>query len=236
MHKKQPMKLTIPNIESLPPDHHLNRQIDGLNRDQRMDQVYRASVASAIARFLAERLRADSDLDWIREVNRLIDGIPLHTPTVENVYADLGETERMMAPAKTGSGSFPITFSIVLAIIATLIALLELSRLYRECKLGWLGTEIQAGVVEIPVQNYRGDVKYIYVGIGGYAVPVMISSRAYARKRFKVGQVITVKYHAASGWATLSGEIDGFLIFGFMLFSIPATVFWIDIYRKIRGR
>jgi hypothetical protein len=145
MHKKQPMKLTIPNIESLPPDHHLNRQIDGLNRDQRMDQVYRASVAAAIARFLAERLRADSDLDWIREVNRLIDGIRLHTPTVENVYADLGETERMMAPAKLGSGSLPVAFSIVLAIIASLMALLELSRLYRECKLGWLGTEIQAG-------------------------------------------------------------------------------------------
>lgn len=230
------MKITIPNIESLPPDHHLNRQIDGLNRDQTMDNTFRASVVAAIARFLAERLRADSDMDWIREANRLIDGIRLHTPTVDNVYTDLGETERMLAPAKTDSGSFPMAFSIVIAIIISLFALLELSRLYRECKLGWLGTEIQAGVVDIPVQNYRGDVKYIYVGIGGYAVPVMISSRAYARKRFKVGQVITVKYHAVSGWATLSGEIDGTLIFGFMLFSIPATIFWIDIYRKTRGR
>lgn len=136
------MTITIPNIESLPPNHHLNRQIDGLNRGQRMDNMYRASVAAAIARFLAERLRADTDLDWIREVNRLIDGIRLDMPTVENVYADLGETER-----------------------------------------------------------------------------------------FKAGQTVTVKYHAASGRATLSGEFHWRLMFMIVFMGSAVVVMGIVGYR-----
>ena len=224
------MKIIIPNIESRPPDHHLNRQIDGINRDQTMDNVYRASAAAAIARFLAERLRADSDLAWIREVNQLIDDIRLDMPTVENVYADLGETVQRMAP----DTQFPVWAEYAAAIVASFFALYSLSDLYSECKLGWLGTEMQATVVQIPEQNDPEYISYIYVGIGSYSVPVMISSRAYAQERFQVGQVIAVKYHAASGRATLSGEINGVLLYYFVLMGSVATLFWAHIYRRTR--
>jgi hypothetical protein len=224
------MKIIIPNIENLPPDNNLNLLIDGLNQDHRTDNVYRASVAAAIARFLAERPESDTDLDWIRKIKRLIGGVELHTPTVENTYADLVETEKVVAPDR----QFPIWATYTSAIIVSFFALYYLSSLYRECKLGWLGAEMQATVVQIPEQNRRGHIKYIYVGIGSYSVPVMISSRAYAQKRFQVGQVIAVKYHEAAGSATLSGEINGVLLFAFIFLGSTAMFFWIIIYRKTR--
>lgn len=75
-----------------------------------------------------------------------------------------------------------------------------------ECKLGWLGTEMDAVVANVPLQAYRSTVKHMYVAVGERQVPVLISGPDYAQKRFREGQIIKVKYHAASGKATLSGE------------------------------
>jgi hypothetical protein len=117
------------------------------------------------------------------------------------------------------------------AVVLTLCALVSLQELYMECKLGWLGTEMDAVVAYVPLQAYRSTVKHMYVAVGERQVPVLISGPDYAQKRFREGQIIKVKYHAASGKATLSGELNWRIIFTLVLCGWPAVYCWITAYR-----
>ena len=65
----------------------------------------------------------------------------------------------------------------------------------------------------------------------GFTIPVLISGPDYAQKRFKEGQIVKVKYHAASGKATLSGELNWRIIFSLVFFGVLAVIFWIAGYR-----
>ncbi len=113
------------------------------------------------------------------------------------------------------------------AVVLTLFALVSLYEPYTECKLGWLGTEMDAVVANVPEQKSRSVFKYMYVDVGARHVPVLISGPDYVQKRFKEGQIVKVKYHAASGKATLSGELDWRIIFPLVLCGWPAVYCWI---------
>lgn len=119
----------------------------------------------------------------------------------------------------------------VWAALLTFGALESLHQLYMECKLGRVGIEMDAVIANVPEQKYRSMVKHMYVAVGMGHVPVLISGPDYAQKRFKEGQVIKVKYHAASGKATLSGELNWRIIFSIVFFGVPAVLFWIAGYR-----
>ena len=90
---------------------------------------------------------------------------------------------------------------------------------------------MDAGVAKVTEQKYRTMVKHMYVDVGMGHVPVLISGPDYAQKRFKEGQIVKVKYHAASGKATLSGELNWRIIFSLVFFGVLAVIFWIAGYR-----
>ena len=119
----------------------------------------------------------------------------------------------------------------VWAALLTFGALDSLQQLYMECKLGRVGIEMDAVVANVPKQRHRTMVKHMYVDVGMGHVPVLISGPDYAQKRFKEGQIVKVKYHAASGKATLSGELNWRIIFSIVFFGVPAVFFWIAGYR-----
>lgn len=104
--------------------------------------------------------------------------------------------------------------------------------LYWECKLGHLGIEREAVVSSVPLQYGRQVVKYLYVYLDGEYIPVSISGPDYHRKRFKKGQIIRIKYHAASRKGKLSGEFNWRnLIFVLFLGGI-AGVFWYILFTR----
>ncbi len=117
------------------------------------------------------------------------------------------------------------------AALLTFLTLEPLHQLYMECKMGWVGIEMDAVVANVPEQKYRSIVKHMYVDVGMGYVPVLISGPDYAQKRFKEGQIVKVKYHAASGKATLSGELNWRIIFSLVFFGVLAVIFWIAGYR-----
>ena len=117
------------------------------------------------------------------------------------------------------------------AALLTFGALDSLQQLYMECKLGRVGIEMDAVVANVPKQRHRTMVKHMYVDVGMGHVPVLISGPDYAQKRFKEGQIVKVKYHAAWGKATLSGELNWRIIFSLVFLGVLAVIFWIAGYR-----
>ncbi len=230
------MKLTIPNIKTLPPGHHLNRRIAALNSDPELENTHRASVAAAIIWLLEDLPKSAANANWISETMRLINGIELDVPTLEKVYDELVETEQLPPPPdKTDSEPFPLAFAYVIAIFCSSLALPFLLLMYKEYMVRWSGVEIQAPVVLIPAPKTKVSlINYLYVDIEAHSVPVMIGPSDYYQKRFQTGQKIAVKYLAPRGWAALTGKINMVLIFYTVFLTGLATLIWIKIFRTKR--
>lgn len=228
------MKITLPNIETLPPEHHLNRRIAALNNDPGPDNTYRVSVAAAIIWLLEDLPDPGAHSAWINKAMQLVNGIELNMPTLEKVYDELAKTERLPPPPdKTDSKPLPKALAYALAIFFSLLALYYLGFLYKECMVRWSGIEMQAPVVLVPApKTKRSLINYLYVNIEARSVPVMIGPSDYHQKRFRNGQTIVVKYLAPRGWATLTGKINAVLIFFTVVVTGLATLIWIKIFRR----
>lgn len=87
------MLTLLPIVSGLSESHHLNLMIAAINEGPYIDEVFAASRAAAIIRFLRERPAISGAQEWIAQVEPLIEGVELHQPTVDNTYSDIVEDE-----------------------------------------------------------------------------------------------------------------------------------------------
>lgn len=124
-------------------------------------------------------------------------------------------------------------FTVILAVAFCLL----LSTFHQECQTKRLGIETEAVVDSIPLQPSKRGSKEMFVKVGTEKLRVNLSLQDYNRKRFKPGEAVMVKYHAASHYAILNGEISDDTLFKlFVGTPFVLLLVWWNWRRAFRGK